>query len=250
VPAEDDGIFERIAEEGVMEDLHKKKAAEIFGVPEDEVMPEQRQAAKEATLFDRYFGEEPALRRVEVKGPNFQQAPKNADWIRQAFEKVDEPKWQVLEFDVGPDEDGGRSVRMITRDADEPKVQVSGKAGAVFKLDAKEFAAFAADRRVVSKGRTPGLSAMSAAAAVSPSVSMALAAAAERETQDVRAVFEAGRRAEHRTQRQSNLQALQALLAQAALQEGMLMMPAALTGPRRTLINVAVRNALRQWRVA
>jgi hypothetical protein len=100
---------------------------------------------------------------------------------------------------------------------------------------------------VVNKGRTPGLSAMSAASAVSPVVSMALAAAAERETQGVRKAFVAGRRTGHHTHRQGNLQAL---LAQAAFEEGMLMMPAALTGPRRTLINVAVRNALRQWRVA
>jgi hypothetical protein len=87
---------------------------------------------------------------------------------------------------------------------------------------------------------------------------MALAAAAEQEIKGVREVPRTLSQTEgtprivmtggRRTGRAAAENRLQALLAQAALEEGMLMMPSALTGPRRTLINVAVRNALRQWR--
>lgn len=130
-----------------MEDLHKKTAAKMFGVPEDQVTPEQRQAGKRANYFSMY---PPHTGRPNKTEPAIQNIP-----------GTPASKLEMLEARHG---------------------------------------------QIVHKARSIGAS-------------------------NIRSI-------------------LQTMLAQAALAEGMLMVPAALLGPRRTLINVAVRNALRSWRSA
>lgn len=47
-----------------MTDLHRKKAAEIFGIPEDQVTPEQRRFGKMANYHEIYGISQPLINTV------------------------------------------------------------------------------------------------------------------------------------------------------------------------------------------
>jgi len=50
------------------QDIHRKTAAEMFGVPEDQVTPEQREAAR-AINFGALYGRGPNLQNIPIRTP-------------------------------------------------------------------------------------------------------------------------------------------------------------------------------------
>lgn len=50
------------------QDVHRKTAAEMFGVPEDQVTPEQREAARVAN-FGTLYGRGPNLQNIPIRTP-------------------------------------------------------------------------------------------------------------------------------------------------------------------------------------
>lgn len=84
--------------------------------------PEERAKFKRETFLMRWHSSPTG--RLASRQPDFQELPKTgaaAELVRRLFpKKRPEPGWQFVQFDVGPDEDGGRSVRMISEACSRP----------------------------------------------------------------------------------------------------------------------------------
>jgi len=62
-----------------MSDVHRKTAAEMFGVPEDQVTPEQREAAR-VVNFGSLYGRGPNLQNIPIRT---EEGPRISDLFRK-----------------------------------------------------------------------------------------------------------------------------------------------------------------------